>query len=512
MEWKKLLTDERLCKQRSIGEKGCIGKYTITAFESDYQTIINASSFRRLQDKTQVFPLDKSDFVRTRLTHSLEVSAIARCIGKMVLDKMRDLESENKNKQWVIDYKNNKEWLDNISEILACAGLLHDIGNPPFGHFGEVIMSEWFKDNLDLIMYKGVSVRSILSDKQYNDLTHLDGNAQALRNICKLPIIETDYGMNLTMSLLNALVKYPVSCEKMDGEHDDIKYHKQGFYDCDSELFDIIATHTGTKVSEGEYCRHPLTYLLEAADDIAYTLADVEDGYKKGLFTLEKFIEVYEEKQENYPKVLGDRSKEYLDKIINYKNMGFGLTKEIEDKKMVAFKNCLNEMKIWFMNGAVYSFFKHYDEIMQGTSTNELMEEKSLYNRKTFLILKDISKELIFEDELINKIELSGSVIIKFLLDKFVQAILYDGTEENVNGKDKNKPIYKKSKEDEKIIKLLSENFKENYKFERKYYCIDDKHEERDLLYLKMHLVVDYISGMTDTFAQRLYKEFHGEF
>lgn len=158
--------------------------------------------------KHNVFPLEKNDFVRTRLTHSIETSAIAKKLGNMVLANI-SLE-KNKNNNSYKDYQKNKEEMSTIPDLLACAGLIHDIGNPPFGHFGEVVMSDWFKDNIKHLKYKGKQLEDVLTKQQLEDLYHLDGNAQALRVVGKLHDLHNESGMNLTKSLLNILVKYPV--------------------------------------------------------------------------------------------------------------------------------------------------------------------------------------------------------------------------------------------------------------------------------------------------------------
>ena len=497
VEWNDLLSTDRFCKKRRFEGMGYFDKYKTTEFESDYQTIINSASFRRLQDKTQVFPLDKSDFVRTRLTHSLETSSIAKQLGSMILDNMKNEVKKSEEdesgcmKRCCIDYNNYKDILDNIPEILSCAGLLHDIGNPPFGHFGETVMADWFKENLKSIKFKDKKIDSILTDLQIQDFYHLEGNAQALRVMCRLHIVDNDYGMNLTKSLINVLVKYPVCSLKVDEDSHNIFYHKLGFYDCDHDLFDNISSTTGTKLNENEYVRHPLTFLLEAADDIAYSTADIEDAFKKGFFTLEEFISVYRS-------LLDEDDIKYKHKAFkmleNLENIKIDFEKEPHNEQLLKMQMWLNEIRQWFMYNAAYSFIKNYDDIMEGTYTQELMDD--VFHTKTLKILKKIAKKLIFNDSSITKIEISGSGILSFLLDKFIGAIIhYDIKDEN----------YTLSKEDIKLIGLLPDNYKENYKMEKKKYT-----EEKDFLYLRIHLVVDYISGMTDSYARRLYQELHG--
>lgn len=267
MEWKNLL-----CEKRQSSSKVNNKTDLRNEFQKDYHRIICSASFRRLQDKTQVFPLDNSDFVRTRLTHSLEVASFAKSLGQTAF-------------QYLIDNNRDEELTPEIKEkvcsILECAGLLHDIGNPPFGHFGEDSIRNWFRNNLSEIEFKGTSVENNLNEQMKNDLYHFEGNAQALRLLTKLHYLVDENGMHLTYALLNTLIKYPVSSCEINKKSGNIKDKKMGYYFAEQELFEDITESTGAI-----NCRYPLTYLLEAADDIAYHTADIEDAVKKGFFKL----------------------------------------------------------------------------------------------------------------------------------------------------------------------------------------------------------------------------------
>ena len=447
--------------------------------DDDYQTIIKSASFRRLQDKTQVFPLEKNDFVRTRLTHSIETSAIARKLGNMVLANI-SLEI-NKNNNSYKDYQKNEEEMSTIPDLLACAGLLHDIGNPPFGHFGEVVMSDWFKNNIKHLKYKGKQLEDVLTKQQLEDLYNLDGNSQALRVVGKLHDLHNESGMNLTKSLLNILVKYPVKSTEVDKNSKDIKYHKLGYYASDFDMFDDIAQTTGTKLNDNEYARHPLTYLLEAADDIAYAAADIEDGLKKNYITVQDFIDYFEENVDESD----DKNYSLLQKLK-------GQLEKNEQNELQVMQEWLDYVRDWLEYNAAYSFTYNYDAIMKGTYTKELLE--GVYNSQTLKVLKGAADKYLFANTEINKVELSGSVILEFLLNKFVGAILeYD--EKDI----------KMTKENKKIIGLLSQNHMNVYNKEKEK-CVS----EGDKVYLKLHLVIDYISGMTDSYAKRLCQELRG--
>ena len=213
MNWNTLLCKERI---RSY-QKSTISRDLRTEFEKDYHRIIGSASFRRLQDKTQVFPLDKSDYVRTRLTHSLEVSSFAKSlaqnVGEKIIQEKKDCDFTWKNKE-------------DISNILQCAGLLHDIGNPPFGHFGETTIRDWFKNNLHKLEFKGKKLNEYLEPQMMEDFYHFEGNAQALRLVTKLHFLVDENGMNLTKALLATIIKYPVSSLEINKKSGNIKKKK----------------------------------------------------------------------------------------------------------------------------------------------------------------------------------------------------------------------------------------------------------------------------------------------
>ena len=371
--------------------------------------------------------------------------------------------------------------MSTIPDLLACAGLLHDIGNPPFGHFGEIVMSDWFKNNIKHLKYKGKQLEDVLTKQQLEDLYHLDGNSQALRVVGKLHDLHNESGMNLTKSLLNILVKYPVKSTEVDKNSKDIKYHKLGYYASDFDMFDDIAQTTGTKLNDNEYARHPLTYLLEAADDIAYAAADIEDGLKKNYITVQDFIDYFEENVDESD----DKNYSLLQKLK-------GQLEKNEQNELQVMQEWLDYVRDWLEYNAAYSFTYNYDAIMKGTYTKELLE--GVYNSQTLKVLKGAANKYLFANTEINKVELSGSVILEFLLNKFVGAILeYD--EKDI----------KMTKENKKIIGLLSQNHMNVYNKEKEK-CVS----EGDKVYLKLHLVIDYISGMTDSYAKRLCQELRG--
>ena len=286
MNWEQLLSTETQVKREVEPED--FAKYPMDDLEKDYKAIISSAAFRRLQDKTQVFPLDKSDFVRTRLTHSLEVSTIARQLGIMI--------TRNATGYLPDDFKNKDgkdKLVEKIPEVLSCAGLLHDLGNPPFGHFGEVVIGDWFKNEFqkEEFCYKKIAIRELLTEQMQSDLKNFEGNAQALRILSKIRNKGKSHEINLTTGVIGALIKYPTDSLHVTNKKDpDIRRHKLGYYLAEQETFEKVSKETGTWIDEKNVARHPLTFLMEAADDIAYSTADLEDALKKKMFSLKEFI------------------------------------------------------------------------------------------------------------------------------------------------------------------------------------------------------------------------------
>ncbi|MFR7590535.1 MAG: deoxyguanosinetriphosphate triphosphohydrolase [Longibaculum sp.] len=492
MEWKDLLTQERLNKNEiQEKEKSYLKDYMISQFEKDYQIVINSAAFRRLQDKTQVFPLDTSDFIRTRLTHSLETSFIAKKLGNMVLYNMSVKRGEASFQKR--EYDRNEEFLLKIPEILSCAGLLHDMGNPPFGHFGEVIIGEWFRENLPNIILNGKRIvdkenldNSYLNDAQYADLSYFEGNAQLIRVVTKLYKNTHKRGMNLTKAVLGSLIKYPDNSLNIEK-----KYKKFGYFQADQEIFNAIVESTGQK--NGDIAmRHPLVYLLEAADDIAYLTADVEDAIKKGVISFEVLKEFYACEVNNYLQQnnVEENQKKYVKSLAD-----IILNSTESDDKDVVIKKWMNSTRDSLMNCAAYYFVENYEKIMSGQFDGDLFQ--NTFHEKTIDILKKLAIKFIFCDEKIMKLEISGSMIINSLLNKFVNAIIrYDMKDETM------------SKENQKLINLLPHYYIDIYYQEIKE--LGDDVTEGDKLYLRLLLVTDYISGMTDSYAKRLYFELNG--
>lgn len=487
MDWSKLLSTEKLGAEDPDPRDW--EYYPINEFEKDYNKIVSSAAFRRLQDKTQVFPLDKSDFIRTRLTHSIEVSTIARQLGIMI--------SKNTTRYRQQEVADSAE---DISSVLLCAGLLHDLGNPPFGHFGETVIGEWFQTNLGKILYRSDesmppeqrrTVRDMLGSQMIADLEHFEGNAQAFRILCKA---RHGSDINVSCSVISTLIKYPTDSLSFNGQAEDVSIHKPGYYLAEKDAFMRIADMMGTLREDGSVCRHPLAFFLEAADDIAYATADLEDAFKKRLFTLREFVEFFKEGYNHSKK--GVRAGQHTYAKEHYSNeLIKGLVDCTDLPESERFRRWIHYTRRWLMHNATFRFSKDYTDIISGTFHDELFS--NVNHTITMKILKGAMKEFVYNSPGILRLELSAQTIISFLLDKFVHAVLYYGCEDDT---------YKLTKADKKCMELLSENYKNDYEEERKNHEADEGY----CLYLRLLMVTDYISGMTDSFARTLYRELSG--
>ena len=476
MEWKSLLSLERQVEKEK--EPPQFERYPIDEVEKDYQAIISSAAFRRLQDKTQVFPLDKSDFVRTRLTHSMEVSTIARQLGIMITENKTDYLQE--------EFKKNAIFVRYIPVVLSCAGLLHDIGNPPFGHFGEVVIGEWFQREFQKaeFSFKGKPIKDLLSEQMRKDLENFEGNAQALRILSKARKNTEGYDINLSYGVLNALIKYPTSSIEFDKKDNDTKKHKLGYFYAERENMKTICMATGTWDGE-EYLRHPLAYLMEAADDIAYATADLEDALKKRLFTLDEFINFFDKEVRKLTKARAKYAQELLDDL-KHRRDEKGRSSEND---LVAFQKWMVLVRKWLMYVVAYRFSNSYDAIMSGKYRADMFYDTN--HQDTIEILKGVMKEFVYDDREILKLELAAKKIIGGLLDDFIYAVLYWEEESDE---------FKMSKADRKYVNIISANYKEDYEHAK-------SENEAENLYLRFLMVTDFISGMTDSFAKTLYQE-----
>ena len=444
MNWEQLLS---LKRQGDTGKRLRIEQdETRLGFEVDYDRIIFSSAFRSLQDKTQVIPLSKTDFVHTRLTHSLEVSVVGRSLGRLVGKKIIE---KYPYLQDIHGYQMN-----DFGAIVAAASLAHDIGNPPFGHSGEKAIGEYFS------IGKGQQYKNQLSPKQWQDLVDFEGNANGFSVLnSSRPGVEG--GIRLSFATLGAFMKYPKeSLPKKPTKN--IADKKYGFFQTDKDFFQEVAQEMGMIPNKNNqdigFERHPLAYLVEAADDICYTIIDFEDGINLGLIS-------------------EDFALEYLIKLVK-DSIDSSKYKTLETKEdRISYLRALAIGSL--INDAVKVFIENENSILEGNFPFALMD-KSKYKAQMDDIIKISIKNIYQSREVIEK-ELVGYQIIQTLLDKFIVAF-------------NNKFEGKASNYDQLILKMLPEKH----------------HLEKENLYERLLHICHYISMLTDGNALRLYETLQG--
>lgn len=461
-DWNKLLCDKRQRDSENGSGLLIMGR---NEFDKDYERVIPSSAVRRLQDKTQVFPLQEDDIVRTRLTHSYEVSSLARSMGFQI-------------GYWLMQEKdvNIADCNTKLASILATSGLVHDLGNPPFGHYGETIIRKWFED------WSQHSSTFNLSDKLKSDFLNFEGNAQSLRIVSKLQFMGDLYGLNFTYATLASMIKYPWSSLEMgkNGANSD----KFGYFLSERKIVEKIYENTGTGM---DFKKNPLALVLEAADDIAYRLGDIEDGVKKCVIDWDKEYEYLVGKYNAHEKL-----KSIFEHINNKKeNICSGCDDSlIRDVSVHYFKVCVQSL---FIKEAINNFKSNYEDIMMNeyNQSDLLGEDLSEFIKD----LKEITKKYCFTSSEVMKLELAGEHILGTLLNLFADALM-------------NSNEAHKTQHDEKIGKLISANIK--YINCHDMICIEGFSADDVKLYGKLQMVLDYISGMTDSYARNLCAELIG--
>ena len=455
MEWNQLLSKQHY--------------YSDIVYNNDYDTIICSTLFRRLQDKAQVFPLDNDDYIRTRLTHSLEVSAIGKRLGEYVFKKLKKAKKD-------LCFETHTE--KNFSDVLLCAGLVHDIGNPPFGHFGEYAIREWFQTNLNHLYLGKEKITNLLSDWQLQDLYSFEGNAQSLRILSKTPYLGKRNGFNLSYEILGAIMKYPISSE--DLLHNNPKgYKKMGYNFSEKELFRDINRKMGLFGN-----RHPLSYLLEAADDIAYRTSDVEDAMVKKVIGFQDIVKALQN-YEPEDRINDSIFKKYTNQLVAIYNEE--LKKNDRKPELTAIQRWNQFMQGIMIANAGDSFFENYAAIMSGDFCGNLFD--GTIAGDIIRAIAELSERLIYTSSIKTRTELFGRRVINSLLDQFMPAALLYDTGESISFIEK------------RTIDTVSEFYKSMYHSEAY------KRNSQEKLYLRILMITDYISGMTDSYAKRLYQE-----
>lgn len=429
------------------------------------------------------------------------------------------------------------------------------------------MLGNWFRKKFrdDSFTFRGKKVSDLLNEQMKADLENFEGNAQGLRILAKSRNKENGCDVNLTYAVMNTLIKYPTSSTHFDKSHPDVKYHKLGYYYAEREIMEKVCRATGTLTDSG-YVRHPLVFIMEAADDIAYATADLEDAFKKECFTLDQFL-VFFEKQadELFSRKLNDFISSYGDEVLRQKMLDYVeirsrmkaeaakqtpeaqaqvdaldqertalfsaeergalqalkrtidtlkkpearlkvLKKQLTQQEIRStetdfnvFSNWLEETRLWLMYGACYAFSLHYDAIMEGTFTSDLFE--GTYNEDLLFIMKSVMREFVYDTHDMVLLQLSAKRIVESLLEDFIGASMYydePDADQNIT------PI------DDRFLRVIPDNFKEDYKRAKQNIPAGAENMEGEKLYLRFLMVTDFISGMTDSYAKNLYQISNG--
>lgn len=446
MNWEKLLSRKRYAGQDKAKESEESAR---GAFQRDYDRIVFSSAFRRLQNKTQVMPLPESDFVHTRLTHSLETSCVGRSLGRVVgqdvLHKYPGLEQQS----WVNEA--------NFGDIVAAACLAHDIGNPPFGHSGEDAISAYF------LSPEARPYLQDLTDAQKADLQNFEGNAAGFRILTNTYAAQSSLpgGLSLTYTTLATFTKYPKeSLPQIKGTaHTSEK--KYGFFQSEKAWFRVIADELGllAKGTDGQvfYHRHPLAFLVEAADDICYRIIDFEDGCKLGLIPQEKALQLL---------------KAILDAPDRPSSLTF-----YDWREQIGYYRALIINKLIAETAAIFK--THESAILAGQFDKPLI---SLVNGKAVLDeIKEVSIRSIYRNRPVLEIEAAGFEVLGGLLDIFLQAVFEPASRRN-----------------QKMLDLIPDQY------------LDMNRQVNPDAYVRILHITDFISGLTDQAAISLYRKIKG--
>lgn len=439
MEWKQLISNKRFGQEHKHAER----HDDRSEFKRDYDRLIFSSAFRRLQNKTQVFPLPGSIFVHNRLTHSLEVASVGMSIGNDISRRVIQKRPELKD-----------TLVEEIGTIVSAACLAHDLGNPPFGHSGEKAIQTFFSEG------PGQKIKSMVSSEFWDDITHFEGNANAFRILTHRFKGRRQGGFVMTYSMLASIVKYPFA-SSLAGNHG-----KFGFFASEAESYRKIANELGIfcKSAPGEplkYARHPLVYMVEAADDICYEIMDIEDSHKLKILSFAEtehlLLSFFDE----------DIQQKIRQRIIDEEMTD-------ENEKVVYMRaSVIGKLE----NECVAAFLAHEEEILAGTFEGSLIDHISERQKKAYKECEKISYSKIYQSKPVLDIELSGYQIMVTLMEVFIEAAVNPSR------------FYSKQ-----LLRRVSSQ-----------YDIENENLEERIM-----AVIDYISGMTDIYALDIYQKING--
>ena len=441
MDWTKLLQPLRIGETTRYHEEGR------SPFHKDQDRIVFSSAFRRLDRKTQVHPLSENDHVHSRLTHSLEVSCVGRSLGYRVAE---GLKAKGK-----VPFPEEITAAD-VGAILQAACLAHDIGNPPYGHTGEDAIRHWFQDDQNAYLLDG------LSDLEKADLQTFEGNAQGFRIVTQVEYHRFSGGMRLTQATLGTFVKYPWSVEHAATTGN--KAHKFGCFQSELEILNSLATTLGLiPQAKNKWCRHPLVYLMEIADDICYGLIDLEDGIEMGILN-------YSEVENILKPLLADKWESYQARLASADNQRRRLSM-LRGKAMER-----------LVAAASQTFLDNEEKIMTGTLVGELSDHCPEVVREAINGAKSLARERIFKDPRKTAIEVGAYATLANLLAAFLEA-----------------------------AKELIDTGRSTFKNSRVLEMMGASAPKSDwTLYEAYMRVLDYVGGMTDNYAADIAQQFSG--
>jgi dGTPase len=465
LNWRNLLSTQRVRALFGGPKSRKVQGDLRTEFERDYGRTVYSTPFRRLRDKAQVFPLEPNDHVRTRLLHSLEVSSVAedlaaQAVRDIIASDAKSLTDDN---------------LRSIPLIAATCGLIHDIGNPPFGHAGELAISSWFKSRFSA---NNTFIASLGGEgsQMVQDFFNFEGNAQGIRSVSNVHLLGDDYGLNFTAGTLAAACKYIAPANDLVKENVHER-SKPGYFTSETEIVTRVRTLTGTPD-----CRHPITYLVEAADDIVYCSVDLEDGIRRGVLDWHD-VELSLLKQSAKADIVKKVLQQARDHVRPARLSGKAKYDELAQAFRIA---AISQMVI----AARRTFQKRYADIMNGEYHGELIMDPLCGAKPMIDACKHVLKNDLYRHKDILRLEVRGRRVIHELLDLF-----WEGVSSHERGKGLTTKSY-----GGKLFLLFSENYRRL--FEKR---LRDRKENH--LYCRFQLLTDQISGMTDTYACRLHKD-----
>lgn len=434
MNWERLISDKRLGMEEFHDSRTHIR----SDFQRDYDRMIFSSPFRRLQNKTQVFPLPGSIFVHNRLTHSLEVSSVGRSMAREAWLRMVEKGGSTA----------APGLLDQIPDIVAAACLCHDLGNPPFGHSGEKTIATWFTEG------NGRVLKDLLTPRQWTDFAHFEGNANSFRLMAHQFVGRRRGGYAMTYSTLASVVKYPWTSLHAGSKG------KFGFFESEEEDYRRVAAELGIpEISDGVFARHPLVYLMEAADDICYQVMDIEDSHRLGILGTGEVKDLLLAYFDDDRRGRMERAMSYLD----------------DPNEQVGY---LRSNAIGAMVGECATVFaEKEEEMLAGAPLPPLVKQMSPRLAEAYSRCAETAWNKIYCASDVVDVDIAGNRILTYLMDQLMEAVLHP------------------EKNSSRLLLL---------KMPRQY---DTRAES---LYTRLQSVLDHVSGMTDVYALDLFRKLNG--